>query len=253
MGYAFSGKRTSDARTLLRDLAIGEAKRKVTAKDEQGIPGNELDIFAPRDEAGLSRSFYLYHGNPIAMYDPYIERFFVSTYGWDDSITTRKKIDDILGDAHLDYKRDRKTHEITLTVRGEPFTDSEELFRHLLCSDGIHVMNSWRRWVEPFTAVAGCNDTGSWSDSPCPTSLADKEVERLLTYLRSKGFKPYQCYTQTSNVFCVARYICVPLHQVIKAREAIAELELRTDYTLAYDVQGIPPSDTPISITGGYK
>jgi len=254
MGFTFSGKRTFDARTLLRNLAIGEADRKVTTKDEQGIPGNELDIFTPRDEKGLSRSFYLYHGNPIAMYDPYIERYFVSTFGWKDSVTTRAKIQSVLGKQYLAYKRDRKTHDITLSVGGEPLEDSKILFTHLLGADGVHVMDAWRAWKVPFTAVAGSNDTGTWSDSPCPSHSVNSELESIMSFLKKHGMRPYACYAQTSNVFCIARYVCVPLHSVLEARNILSEHEVnfREKYLYAYRITSAQAGDALAPVEGGY-
>lgn len=37
--------------------------------------------------------------------------------------------------------------------------------------------DGWRGYVLPVNAVAGCNHTGNWEDSPCPTNLVETEIE----------------------------------------------------------------------------
>jgi len=31
--------------------------------------------------------------------------------------------------------------------------------------------DGWRGYSEPINGIGGCNHTGSWSDSPCPTHV----------------------------------------------------------------------------------
>lgn len=83
--------------------------------------------------------------------------------------------------------------------------------------------DGWRGYEEPINAVAGANDTGSYSDSPCPTDVRVKELATFKRELSKAGIKYKQVFTQTSNVFCVHVYVLVAPEDREKALE-IAEL-----------------------------
>ena len=42
-----------------------------------------------------------------------------------------------------------------------------------------HRIDGWRGFWIPGTAVAGVSDTGTWSDSPCPTPAVKAELRAL--------------------------------------------------------------------------
>lgn len=93
-----------------------------------------------------------------------------------------------------------------------------------------------RGYEEPIYACAGANDTGSWSDSPCRTEICERELNDLSAALLAEGIKTKQIVTQSSNVFCVHRYLIPQLKNVDRAR-IVVKLFLETNETnLAYSV-----------------
>ena len=69
--------------------------------------------------------------------------------------------------------------------------------------------DGWRGYSEPINAIGGCNHTGSWSDSPCPTDVVKKELNGFKRILKQNGirFRTFVC--NTTNVFCQNVYILV--------------------------------------------
>ena len=77
--------------------------------------------------------------------------------------------------------------------------------------------DGWRGYIRPVFAVAGSSDTGTWSDSPCPSALVTGELERLRLFLRSKGFHVRNMVCRSANVFMVKRWIIVAVEEFDKA------------------------------------
>jgi hypothetical protein len=99
--------------------------------------------------------------------------------------------------------------------------------------------DGWRGYNEPVYAVCGANDTGSWGDSPCPHDVCIRELKEAATALKM----PYRMMvTQTSNVFCIHRYVIVPVDRVDEARELFAAYyaTVRGDTKLLYPVDAEP-------------
>lgn len=73
-----------------------------------------------------------------------------------------------------------------------------------------HRIDGWRGYWIPAKAVAGASDTGSWDDSPAPSSEVAKEVERFRReVLRANGIRSKVVFGATSNVFAGKRWIVV--------------------------------------------
>jgi hypothetical protein len=69
--------------------------------------------------------------------------------------------------------------------------------------------DGWRGYSEPVNAIAGANNTGNWSDSPCPENVCLSELDKAKEILINKNI-PYSFkWCETSNVFCVHGYILV--------------------------------------------
>lgn len=85
--------------------------------------------------------------------------------------------------------------------------------------------DGWRGYVEPINGIGGCNHTGSWSDSPCPTHVVKSELDGFKSILRKNKIKFRQLVTNSSNVFCQHVYILV--HPINKERG----LELSNEYS----------------------
>ena len=66
-----------------------------------------------------------------------------------------------------------------------------------------------RAKYQPINAIAGCNDTGTWSDSPCRSDVREREIKSFCKRLRESGIKYRTIWCQTSNVFCMTQYVLV--------------------------------------------
>ena len=84
--------------------------------------------------------------------------------------------------------------------------------------------SGWRGYLEPINAVCGANCTGDWDDSPCPTKVTKSELLMAKKVLRSAKIPYKQTVCQSSNVFCVHVYLCVPASKKEPARELIKPL-----------------------------
>ena len=84
--------------------------------------------------------------------------------------------------------------------------------------------DGWRGYEEPINAVCGANDTGGWSDSPCPTNTCLNELNRAKEVLKKAKIHYKQTWCKTTNIFCIHRYICVPENQKEMAKELIQPL-----------------------------
>jgi len=93
--------------------------------------------------------------------------------------------------------------------------------------------DGWRGYSEPINAVGGCNCTGDWSDSPCPTSVVQDELKRFKVKLKQANIKYKQHVTRSSNVFCVKVYILVAPENKEQAKE-IAEEHVKDNTRLFY-------------------
>lgn len=88
--------------------------------------------------------------------------------------------------------------------------------------------DGWRGYSKPIYAAAGANDTGSWEDSPCPSSLNRKELGDYKKSLRKAGIKYRTTACRTSNVFCVRVYVVVAPEDLERAKEIAEEHEKTT-------------------------
>lgn len=87
----------------------------------------------------------------------------------------------------------------------------------------IHT-DGWRGYQQPIQAVCGANDTGMWDDSPCPTTVCKAEL-KLATAILRKAKIQYRLMTcQSSNVFCVHRYVVTSKKDMQLAIELIKPL-----------------------------
>jgi len=71
-------------------------------------------------------------------------------------------------------------------------------------------IDGWRGYYVPACAIVGASDTGTWSDSPCPTPDVKAELARFgREVLRPLGIKYKTSFGVSSNVFCGKHWICV--------------------------------------------
>lgn len=112
---------------------------------------------------------------------------------------------------------------------------------HYIRTDG------WRGYSEPIYGICGANDTGMYEDSPCRTDKCLFELEGAAKCL---GTIPYKMIAeQTSNVFCIHRYLIVPPQHIKEARELFAAYfeEAKDKTSLLYPVNGKQEENKPES------
>lgn len=95
--------------------------------------------------------------------------------------------------------------------------------------------DGWRGYSEPITAVCGANNTGNWSDSPCPETVCLSELNRAKKELINANIPYTFKWCESSNVFCVHGYILVKGNRRNTARKLIEPLisESRLLYLVA--------------------
>ena len=84
--------------------------------------------------------------------------------------------------------------------------------------------DGWRGYEQPLYWVAGANDTGTWSDSPCPSGVATEELNHIKKALRKEKIKFREIGARTSNVFCLHRYILVAPFDFERGKEIVNTL-----------------------------
>ena len=77
--------------------------------------------------------------------------------------------------------------------------------------------SEWRCYFEPKNWIAGVNDTRMWDDSPCPSNVGERELQLVRNLLKELKIEFTERVCETSNVFCVHRYICVDSEQIENA------------------------------------
>ena len=84
--------------------------------------------------------------------------------------------------------------------------------------------DGWRGYEEPINAICGANNTGNYSDSPCPEKICLAELEKAKKILRKNKIPFRQSWCKTTNVFCIHGYIVVPAKMKETAKNLIAHL-----------------------------
>lgn len=99
-------------------------------------------------------------------------------------------------------------------------------------------IDGWRGYWVPALAVAGSSDTGSYPDSPCPSSEVNKELTRIRKeVLLPLGIKSRSRIGNSSNLFCVKRWLVVSKQDFQKAALAVVEW-LNDNRSSTYFVHG---------------
>jgi hypothetical protein len=96
----------------------------------------------------------------------------------------------------------------------------------------IHT-DAWRGYEQPKNAVCGANNTGGWSDSPCPETVCLSELDKAKAVLIKNNIPYLFTWCQSSNVFCIHGYIVVSGRAKKRAKALIEPLinETRLLYT----------------------
>lgn len=155
-------------------------------KDDKGIYQDA--IIVENDTA-----FWLYHGNCIASYDG--NTILRSFAGW-ETVTTKKRLNMLPG-SYI-YRKNWKMLE-----NGKEFEDAGNIYNN------YHKIDGWRGYSFPLTCIAGASDTGTWSDSPANSHSVLGEIDQLRNFLKSRKIPSSLAWGETSNVFCIKRYVQV--------------------------------------------
>jgi len=98
-----------------------------------------------------------------------------------------------------------------------------------------HRIDGWRGYSIPALAVAGSSDTGTWSDSPCPTSEVLAEIARFRReVLRPAGVKSRSGFGSSSNVFCGKRWVTVGVADFPRAAQLTVDWLGKNRYETRY-------------------
>lgn len=170
-------------------------------------------------------SFWLYHGNPIAAYDHNTGAWLKSSAGW-KSVTTKERLN-LVPDAWISQKN------FVWYDKGQEFKDDGAEIQKRLGLSLYDRYDGWRGAYVPAFAVFSSSDTGTWSDSPCPSDIVEKELVKARALLTSEGIKTYIAHSVTTNVFCMKRHVIVRALDYDKA-VAVANEKFNTgDYRCA--------------------
>lgn len=88
--------------------------------------------------------------------------------------------------------------------------------------------SGWRGYETFVNAVAGANDTGTWSDSPCPTPAREREIGMAKTALRKAGIRHRTAWARTSNCFSMGQHVLVAPEDRARAIEVLTPIEQET-------------------------
>lgn len=97
--------------------------------------------------------------------------------------------------------------------------------------------DAWRGYEQPIHAVACANDTGMWSDSPCPSNVCKKELDDIQRQLRKERISSRRTICRSSNVFCIHRYLICPPDDVDKGRDIVKSYLAVNDTRLSFLVE----------------
>ena len=97
--------------------------------------------------------------------------------------------------------------------------------------------DAWGRGsvTQPIFAVAGANDTGTWSDSPNPSHSVNSEILKLRSSLKKIGIPSRTSWTPSSNVFMTRRWIVVPQAQLSQAKARVSPMFKKLNYAYPAD------------------
>ena len=151
------------------------------------------------------KSFYFYHGNPIAMFDG---EWHYSSCGWDTK-TTKDRL------ASLGLRVTQKKYK--WYVSGELFQDDGKVIQESLGLALYHRIDGWRGYNIPAFSVLRISDTGMWEDSPCKSDTAEDAIKSDIATLRGAGFHAHHAAITTRNLFCIHHHVIVRGDEYVRA------------------------------------
>jgi hypothetical protein len=156
-------------------------------------------------------SFWLYHGNIIAMYDHSARKYHYCSSGWQSS-TTKDRLNDI--GANITQRAGKWYRNGELWTEEDQWTEREYI-RSTLERCGIHTTGYH------LFALVELPDTGNWSDSPYRSEDTEKELQKVERTLTEHGIKSYRGHNTTENIFCMYRTVFVRGCDFARAKEVL--------------------------------
>lgn len=120
------------------------------------------------------------------------------------------------------------------TNHPRPEFDADKAGKVWIRSKSWKSIDGMRGYYEPTYAVCGANDTGMWDGSPCPSLVAEAELNAAKQLLSSAGIPTKLMTCESSNVFCVHHYLIARPIDKQKAHELIGEHLQNTKTELLY-------------------
>lgn len=165
---------------------------------------------------------------------------YISNAGW-QSKTTKERLNGLTGVSISQSKgkwylngKEWDGQWTRVNTNQPPAVDEKAAGESWNYSKGWKSTDGWRGYEQPTYAVCGANDTGMWSDSPCRSDVAERELKAAKAALSKAGIPTKLMTCESSNVFCVHHYLIVRPKDKQKADETI-EAHLETaDTSLLY-------------------
>lgn len=178
------------------------------------------------------------HGNKIAEHRD--DGLYITNCGWQTK-TTKERLNAIRGvrisqknyvwylngeewDGEWKKVNDNKPPQVDEKKVGTLFDTTQRWVK----------TDAWRGYNEPIYAVCGANDTGTWDDSPCPSDVCERELNGAIEVLKSLKIPTKIVTCESSNVFCVHRYVIVPPKYFEEAKLIVREYIDNTENRLIY-------------------
>lgn len=181
------------------------------------ITGNFMDeIFKLGDY-----SFFLYQGNPIAMYDLAYKKMFISNCGW-QSVTTKDRLNAL---DSKEYPIGIYQEKWAWYNNGDPFVDQGDIIEKILKSE-LERLYKIKGAYNPYTSVGMMADTGMWDDSPYKSTDAENAIDKVMKLLSHNGVRNYLASCTTSNCFCIHHHVLVRACDIGKALDIIDDNEI---------------------------
>lgn len=156
-------------------------------------------------------SFWLYHGNIIAMYNHTARQYHYRGSGW-ESKTTKDRLNDI--GANISQKARQWYRNGKLWTEEDQWTEHEYILSTLercgISTKEYHLF-----------AVSQLPDTGTWEDSPYRSEDTEEKLEKVERTLKEHGIKSYRGHNTTQNVFCMYRTVFVRGCDFARAKEVM--------------------------------
>jgi len=208
------------------------------------ITSNITSAFLKGEAKRISNSYT--DGKSLFLFDNKIaehkdDGLYITNCGW-ESVTTKERLNGLPNVRINQLKKKWYLNGevwdgewIKVNNNPPPAVDEDKVGSKFITSKKWVQSDGWRGYEEPIYAVCGVNDTGMWDDSPCKSDVGARELAEMVAVLKKNKIPSKKITCQSSNVFCIRRYLIVPPKYIDTARELIKEhYNNGADTTLLY-------------------